>query len=293
MRPPVEADPRDAYHALIPLPALSPVPRPSSRSIEEQCVNERAYRTLLVQGALAVLLPTEDLENECLTSLVGQIFSETVIGGVVANKASEPWVIWTGLTLLADIIRKNTSSKAVSRVGKSTKDATAATTTSTKAQTGWHDDAKDLPDAAGGQGGQGGGITARAQRMLWFAIHCLFLAISAMRVLVRTVVVSRSLPSRLYRSIGPKGDMSGHSSDGRQSIDAAMMREQARPPQLLLPPHALAKQPVLEFKVWACMASVIELDARMPWLAGSLSMLQWLLVNAPGRIAAMDGILDR
>ncbi|PHH75626.1 hypothetical protein CDD83_4383 [Cordyceps sp. RAO-2017] len=101
-QPPLVVDPREAYHALRPLPALSPVPLPGDAAAEaEQRENEAAYRQLLVQAVLAVLLPTEDLENACLTALVGQIFSELVIGNMIINKAAQPWLIFEGICILA------------------------------------------------------------------------------------------------------------------------------------------------------------------------------------------------
>ncbi|KAI0016692.1 PXA domain-containing protein [Xylariomycetidae sp. FL0641] len=100
LRPPLEANSRKIYHALCPLPPLSPVPKYGDKtSFEAQADNESAYRQLLVQGVLAVLLPTEDLENDCLTSLVGQILSEMIIGNLIVNKLSEPWLIWEMLII--------------------------------------------------------------------------------------------------------------------------------------------------------------------------------------------------
>ena len=74
---------------------MSPIPRPEDpKSLQSQADSERAYRQLLVQGVLAILLPTEDLENTCLTALVGEILSELVIGNLLANRISQPWLLW-------------------------------------------------------------------------------------------------------------------------------------------------------------------------------------------------------
>ncbi|KAG5748031.1 hypothetical protein H9Q70_009310 [Fusarium xylarioides] len=106
-RQPVEVDPREAYHAMCPLPHLAPVPHPDCPdTISDQKENEALYRQLLVQGVLAILLPTEDLENPCLTSLVEQIFSELIIGNVIANKASQPWMLYEGICIMARVLRQ-------------------------------------------------------------------------------------------------------------------------------------------------------------------------------------------
>ena len=95
------------YHALCPLPYLSPIPRSDDpASVSKQQANEAAYRQLLVQAALAVLLPTEDLENPCLTALVGQIFSELVIGNVIANKVAQPWLLLEVICILATLLEE-------------------------------------------------------------------------------------------------------------------------------------------------------------------------------------------
>ncbi|KAF5605360.1 uncharacterized protein FSUBG_6527 [Fusarium subglutinans] len=106
-RQPVEVDPREAYHAMCPLPHLAPVPHPDCPdTISDQKENEALYRQLLVQGVLAILLPTEDLENPCLTSLVEQIFSELIIGNIIANKASQPWMLYEGICITARVLRQ-------------------------------------------------------------------------------------------------------------------------------------------------------------------------------------------
>ncbi|KAI6783838.1 uncharacterized protein J7T54_001714 [Emericellopsis cladophorae] len=105
---PIEARPRQVYHSLCPLPFMEPVPQhnePES-TVAEQEQNESAYRQLLVQGVLTVLLPTEDLENPCLTSLVGQIFSELIIGNIVAKKAAQPWMLWEAICIVARIVQE-------------------------------------------------------------------------------------------------------------------------------------------------------------------------------------------
>ncbi|RYZ32624.1 MAG: hypothetical protein EOP01_00570, partial [Propionibacteriaceae bacterium] len=70
----------------------NPVPTESVPSATvEQRENESAWRQLLVQGVLAVLLPTEDLENGCLRALVAEIFAEMILGNGISGKACESW----------------------------------------------------------------------------------------------------------------------------------------------------------------------------------------------------------
>ncbi|KAA8568398.1 hypothetical protein EYC84_007432 [Monilinia fructicola] len=83
---PISVNPRQVYHSLWPFAPLSPVPLDEDPdTIKGQSNNEAAYRQLIVHGLLAVLLPTEDLENDCLTSLIGQIFSEMILGNGIGE----------------------------------------------------------------------------------------------------------------------------------------------------------------------------------------------------------------
>ena len=125
---PLEPEPRLIYHSLWPTPALSPVPGkndPASVLIQKE--NEAAYRQLLVEGVLAILLPTEDFENDCLTSLVGQIISEMILGNGIGEKACEPWLLWEGITKMAEVIQaKLPASKAQERINKSIENTSRA-----------------------------------------------------------------------------------------------------------------------------------------------------------------------
>lgn len=188
VQPPLEVDARDIYHSLCPLPYLSPIPKPERPgTISEQEENEFAYRQLLVQGVLAVLLPTEDLENECLTSLVGQILSELIIGGVVVKKASEPWLIWTGLGILAGVL------------GRKRQDASRLKTRR-----------KGGPPP----GREGFSLSG----LLWSLIHYIFAFTAFIRLLVTTVAMSRTLPPRGQPSSVQKDERSSH-TDGFAAAD--------------------------------------------------------------------------
>lgn len=236
---------------MCPLPYLSPIPKlgnPGATS--KQAENEVAYRQLLVQGVLAVLLPTEDLENECLTSLVGQILSELIIGGVVVKKASEPWMIWAGLTILADVLgRKLNEPRALDRRRK----------------------------RALGHGATGFSVSG----LLWSLVHYVFAFTTMIRLLIMTVVRSRSLPRR-HQVLLTKNDASHFDTDFGASDNG----------HVHLPANA-SKTPILAFEIWPTISNLIGLDRRMPWLLGGLSMVQWLAIAGPGSVAGFNGIVDR
>lgn len=257
--PPAVVNPREVYHSLNPLTALSPVPNPEDpEAVALQRENEALYRQLLVNGLLAVLLPTEDLENDCLTSLVGQILSEMIIGNVVVGKISQPWMVWECLIILARVLGRKDATKET--LGEDVVEALA--------QEASGEPARPSPR----QGWSFGSV-------FWLAVHWVFLVFAAGRTLVLTLMSSSSLPSRL--SLAADGKR-GFGSDPAATTKTPLGKS-----------HAPSKAPLLTFKLWTCIATLIEVDARMPWLSGFLSMLQLGAVRAPGRLAGLDGPLDR
>ncbi|CAJ2509878.1 Uu.00g057780.m01.CDS01 [Anthostomella pinea] len=262
-RPPIKVNSREIYHSLCPLPALSPVPKSGDpESVQAQADNESAYRQLLVQGVLAVLLPTEDLENECLTSLVGQLFSEMIIGTLVANKVSEPWLIWEILIMVTRLVRK-----------RSTVETTDPKSTGARVTQG-----TDFSETRTSVGNQ----TWSLQRKFWAMVQWVFLAVSSMRLIVSTMVLSGSLPRRLPPSSARPMDTTTH--EGGEKLQASAASETVATP---------IKAPIIDFRIWPCIGNLLEMEARMPWLRGALSMLQWGAMRGPGKIAGLDGTLDR
>ncbi|CAG9937632.1 unnamed protein product, partial [Clonostachys rosea f. rosea IK726] len=180
----VHVEPRQVYHALIPLPSLSPVPLSDDEAtVTEQKDNESAYRQLLVQAVLAILLPTEDLENPCLTAIVGQIFSELIIGNLVANRVAQPWLIWEGICILANLQRRKRA-EAAERLAAST-----------------------------------GGLPRKWNVHGFFLslINLVIVFITSIRLVASAVVASSSLPPRLV----PDGDENEPTTSAKQVDEAA------------------------------------------------------------------------
>ncbi|KAK3380062.1 PXA domain-containing protein [Lasiosphaeria ovina] len=267
-QPPVVTDPREIYHSLYSLPALSPVPRPSNPdSVAQQAENEVVYRQLLVNAVLPVLLPTEDLENECLTALVGQIFSELIIGNVVANKLSEPWLLWEVIIIGAGVIGRRRAAGRPAPPGPGAG-----------------------PLSRGSKDGRRG---FSIQALFWTVLQWGFVAASLLRAIVAMLITSRTIPRRPSRN-APVRDEHALSAaaahhrpdiklDPIQAADSYETETNTEPP----------KTPMLAFRLWAALSNLAELDVRMPWLCGTLSILQWIAMTGPGRMANVDGVIDR
>ncbi|KAK0711181.1 PXA domain-containing protein [Lasiosphaeris hirsuta] len=256
---PLQANPLEIYHSLHPLPALSPIPRPEdAASIAEQTENEVAYRQLLVHGVLAVLLPTEDLENECLTALVGQIFSELIIGNVVVNKLSEPWLIYEVLCVASRVMLQR---RATGNEG--------------------------APGKPSGKGSSDTRSVFSVQALFWTILQWCFLATSFIRTIFTILIASRSVALRTSRNGINHDDVMDQKvgfAEHTPLTDSSETGETGSEPP---------KTPVLAFRCWAAISNLIEMDMRMPWLRGTLSLLQWIAMAGPGQIADVDGKLDR
>ncbi len=257
-QPPVRPDPREIYHSLCPLPALSPVPRPEDpQTVAAQAENEAAYRQLLAHAFLAILLPTEDLENGCLTTLVGQILSELIIGNAVANRLSEPWLIWELLIIASRTAGRRKTTEDGGRLGKQS------------------------------SASPGRRSLASAQALCWTLIQWCFLAVSFIRTAFAILLASGSLPPRTsHGAVFHKSTTTTrHGTKPLTTGLGASSSTNAGPRP--------SKTPVLAFRSWSAISNLAEMDRRMPWLCGASSMLQWIAVMGPGRIAGVDGKLDR
>ncbi len=109
-------NPRVIYHSLYPQPALSPVPDAATPlTVAEQSEHETQYRQLLVQSALAVLLPTEDLENACLRTLVADVLAESILGNAIGGKSSEGYFIWETITKIVTLVKTRIQPKVTGK----------------------------------------------------------------------------------------------------------------------------------------------------------------------------------
>lgn len=267
---PFQSDPRQIYHSICPFPALSPVPHvEDEQSVQQQKENEAVYRQLLVQGVLTVLLPTEDLENNCLTAIVGQIFSEMIMGGAIGGKASEPWLLWEGITKATEVIQEKLRNKATTKVGSDRPPMDGAPTAfdpSGRSSKTWK-------------------IGQSIQSTFWTVLQYIFLALMAARLLVIAVASSTHLPSR----IAPTTKLTGSVHVEEDAVSPRVTDRNTAPRNRMSP----SKQPILKMKIWSCAAVLLDLSVRMPWLGAALSMLQWAAITGPGAVGNTDGMIDK
>ena len=188
---------------------------------------------------------------------MNQILSETIIGNVIANKASQPWLIYEGLSILARNAQRKKRQKGRSE------------TTHRRSRSEPIIQTVPSPPSNPIYG------------FLFTLFHWGFLVYSSIRLLVTTLASASSFPPRAPPS-------KGHLTTGDNPPDDAVPRDGS--PVISGSP---AKAPVADFRIWACAANLIDLRGRMPWLSGAISMMQLGLLEGPGRIAGLDGVVDR
>jgi hypothetical protein len=269
------------YHTLCPHPALSPVPTDSVPSTTaEQRESESAWRQLIVQGVLIVLLPTEDLENACLRALVAEIFAEMILGNGISGKACEGWLLWESITSIAKVLQTDAAKEKASQ-----SDDTGTGQSITRLERfGLLSPARNeqlgssSPLASSEECHETWGMFISG--FWWAAIQYAFLAWIAVRAVVSSLATSSSLPTRSM-SKGPS-----LAEPSNQSHSLIVNTSQSRRPLGI-------KRPVISMSLWSCIAQLAELSIRMPWLSGSISMLHWGLLAGPGKVGDTDGVLDR
>lgn len=261
MQSSLTTDPQVIYHNLHPHPGLSPVPdRTQPATVEEQLWHETEYRQLLVQGALAVLLPTEDLENACLRTLVADVIGDTILGNAFGGKVCEGWFIWTSITKIVEAVKARMEpddTTSTIEIGSRSRLEKFGLLSS------------EGPENTSVRNRSSGG--SAVSTILWSILQCGYLTFVALRFVIVGVVAASSKPPRC----SPSTNMSGEKH--------APIANTMEPPR-----------PILAFRVFSLFSTLFDLPLRMPWLSGSLSLIQHhLLTGALRPVGAMHGLFDQ
>ncbi|KAL3710299.1 hypothetical protein TMatcc_004092 [Talaromyces marneffei ATCC 18224] len=259
----VKPSAREIYHNLNPHPGLSPVPKVSTVSqLSEQQENENLYRHLLAQSVLAVLLPTEDLENVCLRTLVEDVLSDLILGNQVSGRVCEGWFIWTAISKVITVVKQR-DSEATSTIGQSL-DAVA--------------EASRLERF--GLLSEDGNETKNAQKhsqsmaslWLWKILYSVYLAYVTMRFIIGGLL---------------------HTALSNPEATATEMLQTDPVTTTKATNQPGPCRPVLSYRAFGLISQLMGVPQKMPWLNGSLSLIQSLLSTGPGKIGGPGSVLDR
>jgi hypothetical protein len=264
------------YHALNPHPALSPVPDPNSPDgCVEQSTNETLYRQLLVQGVLAVLLPTEDLDNTCLRTLVGDVIADLILGQGISAKACEGWFVHDAITKVAEIIRAHLEPKATGEEIE----VEARSRLERFGLLSSKDEKKQLYSSTNHQ--------SLISALFWRILQYAYLLSLSIRFVFSGLSQARYLPPRTRSGLSPDHatkPVVAFKSPPLSSASASSTLSSTLRPTL---------RPIVEYRFFTLISTLLDLPTRMPWLAGSLSICQHLTTLGPGRLGRTNSLLDK
>lgn len=244
------------YHGLVPHPALDINP---PENMEAQSENERTYRQLLAQGMLAVLLPTEDLQNDALRILVGDVVADLILGQALADKICQGWFLHETICKVAVLINDSTQPA--------------------KSGDELHENVVGRLEKFGLLQGEIAAQDSHSSRpqqplvvvLFWRTMQYGYLLYLFVRHLMQEARYVRSLPPRTLPQSTMRPTHGG-------SPNIAAERSPA---------------PVLAFSTYTTVATLLDLSRRMPWLLAVFSFWQHILLFGSGRIAATNSVLDR
>lgn len=216
------------------------------------------YRRLLANGILAVLLPTEDLENSSLRALVVDIIADLILGNQVSGRACEGWFIWENIGKLAAQVGRrqtqdDTKSASDSQINRLEKFGLLST-----------DD--ELPDRPS---------TFSGTAWIWNLLQGIYLGYFVLRFIAMGLFRVASNPGPSHGVGISLASPFNQKRDGMESSDVT------------------SRRPVLDYQMYSMVSQILGISWRMPWLSGLLSLFQHLILAGPGRVGATDGIFDR
>jgi hypothetical protein len=266
---PTQSDVRTRYLALNPHVALSPVP--STDALEsEQKSNEGAWALLLANRILPLLLPSADLSNPCLDVLITEIFADMIIRDGVCGKASEPWLIWEGVTRAVSPARRQVPH--------------GQPTPSVPALQGSANENQSVS--------QFSEIKARWDLVVltfWSVVQTFTTLIQILRSLTATITQAATLPARSHYAPSTKEQLpiKNQTRALPRGTNGELLTESST--EL----DDQYKRPIISMSMWTCGSRLLALEQRMPWLTGLLSLLHWFAILGPGRVCEFDSRLDR
>jgi len=194
-----------------------------------------------------VLLPTEDLENACLRTLVADVIAETILGNSIGGKVCEGWFIWGSITKLIEVVKAKAEPKA-------TGEHIEVDTRSRLEKFGLLVDRNDNKEPRKER------RRSTFSSVFWRVLQYGYLTFLTVRSAFLGFSASYSRPLRSLTT----------SKTG-----------------------SCKTRPILSFRVLPLFSILLDLPRRMPWLSGSLALLQHHLIHGPLRVGATDGMIDQ
>lgn len=261
------------YSTCRPHPALLPVPN-SDASTAEQACNDSLYRQLLADGMLALLLPYDDLRNPCLRSMVGEVLGDMILGGFISGKLCDSIFIYD---MIARVALSAGSKRKPWAVEPQPRDQQAdrvdrlirlGLLSPPEAIEKEHSTSKH-------EANEFVAIALQYCLMFWNILQMLF-----------SIVTSLSaLPQR-------EPSTSNHDPDVQQQHTADISATPKAIPTTSSISDGTIHRPIIAYHFWSAAGGLLDLQTRMPWLVGTVALLQHVLLTGPGKLGSTNSHLD-
>ena len=243
---------------LNPHPALDP-----GLPAEEQHVLQRNHRQLLVQGVLASLLPTEDLQNSPLRILVTDIIADLILGRVTDDRLCKGWFLHETVSKVVAVITARTQPKITHAEMQADARSRLEKFGLLSANTGdLHDNSPEIRQST-------------VSAWFWMVLQWIYLAFVSIRLIILGLMHARRLPSRRQHQTLP--------SSPTPNPEAPTPQNGNDPSSHL----------VLNYRTFKVVSTLLNLSRRMPWLEGFLCFVQHLLTSRTGRTGPSDSLLNK
>ena len=219
-----------------------------------------------------MLLPTEDLANTCLRTLVTDIIADLILGQALAEKICQPWFLHGTVSKLVGIVTSSPlrTVDLEESVHENDRQSRLEKFGLLSAKLADQEHYSSAPHQS------------TLSAWFWGLLQYAYIAYQTLRFMLVGMAHAHHLPQRVRH---------------RQSTASTSLSSSQKPPLAASQtvPDADARSPVavINYRVFSCISSVLDMSTRMPWLASSLGWWQHVLNAGLGGYGATDSTLDK
>ena len=217
-----------------------------------------------------MLLPTEDLQNLPLRTIVSDIIADLILGQAIGGKVCKPWFLHETIIRIVQVIRSKIEPKAT---GKEIEDAAR----SRLDKFGLLPSKEEASMIHSPQHHQ-----SHVWALFWRLLQAAFLLFVSARFIVAGLFRARSLPSRSHSFKSTPPSPIAYKVANASSLSQSWSG-----------PPSIQFRPILNYRVLSMVSTLLDLSTRMPWLTGLLSLGKHGLLTGAGGLGSADSVLDK
>ena len=231
------------------------------------------------------------------------MLSEMILGNGIGSKLCEGRFIWEATTKIIELIRFRVTSVSDAEIELKLKPANAPGRLQQFGLVNEESKADRSGESDMEPAGQNSSGWSQFSHLFWTGVQYTVIAFTLMRILMVALVTSSSLPARSSSitivsatpspSVAPRQRSSMNDDSHARIPETPTSSKTSGLPSSNHERGMVKKRPVVSMRIWSCIGRLVELDMRMPWLAGLLSLAHDGAVSGPGRVGDTDGPMDR